>query len=110
MCMIDGGFRGLDSRGCLAHVGLGLVQVLGGGGPGRHEFLVPLDIRFGTGLLGLPLRLLPFGVVQRSLERTRIDLEQQIPLLDLLAVREVDLVRVALTRAIRPSQPSRCDR
>ena len=51
----------------------------------RGEFAelgVALQIEIGVGEIGLVLRLLGLGLVERGLERPRIDLGQQVALLD----------------------------
>ena len=43
---------------------------------------VALDVDLGVGHLRLRLRQLPFRLIERCLERTRIDFEQQLSSMD----------------------------
>ena len=79
----DRGIVGGDLRGQLLHGGaLGVGLLLG------REFAelgVALQVQIGVGEIGLVLGLLGLGLVERGLVRPRIDLDQQITLLDQLA-------------------------
>ena len=60
------------------------------------SLVIALQIEIGVGEIGLVLRLLGLGLVERRLERPRIDLDQRIAFLDELAFLEVDLVDLAV--------------
>ena len=90
----DRGVVGRDLRGQLRDggaLGVGLLP--------RGEFAElgeALQVEIGVGEIGLVLRLLGLGLVERRLERPRIDLDQQIALLDELAFLEGDLDDLAV--------------
>ena len=56
------------------------------------QALVAIEVDLREGELGLRACLDGLGVGQRGLERTRIDGEEQVALLDQLAVAEMDLL------------------
>src|SRR6267378_2304617 len=67
----------------------GVVQILLAGGLLFGQRNVAVDVKFGpalhclgVGKHGLGLRHLPFGLVERGLKRTRIDLKEYLPLPD----------------------------
>ena len=92
--MAIGGLVGRDLRGQLRDGGALGVGLL----PGREfaELGEALQVEIGVGEIGLVLRLLGLGLVERGLERPRIDLDQRIALLDELAFLEGDLVDLAV--------------
>ncbi len=90
----DRGIVGGDLRGQLLHgraLGVGLLL-------GREfaELGVALQIQIGVGQIGLVLRLLGLGLIERGLVRPWIDLDQQITLFHQLAFGEGDLVDLAV--------------
>ena len=90
----NGGIVGRDLRGQLRNgrtLGVGLL-------PGREfaELGVALQIQIGVGQVGLVLRLLGLGLIERCLVRPGIDLDEQVALLDQLALLEGDLVDLAV--------------
>ena len=90
----DGGIVGRDLRGQLRNGGALGVGLL----PGREfaELGVALQIQIGVGQIGLILRLLGLGLIERRLVRPGIDLDQQVALVDELAFLEGDLVDLAV--------------
>ena len=92
--VIELGLRVLDRR----RVGRDLRRELRDGGalrvgllPGREfaELGEALQIEVGVGEIGLVLDLLGLGLIERGLERPRIDLDQRVALLDDLAFLEM---------------------
>src|SRR5437016_5622770 len=91
-----GGFSGLDlsfggGHRCLRRqvVLNGVVQILLASGLLFRQRGVAVDIKFGpalhrlsVGKRGLGLRQLPFGLIERRLKGTRVDLEEPLPLPD----------------------------
>ena len=88
--------------------------------PGR-EFAEPgeaLQIEIGVGEVGLVLRLLGLGLIERGLERPGIDLDQRVALLDQLAFLEGDPVDLAVdagahhdgVEALNGAEPGQIDR
>ena len=76
--------------------GLGaLVESLLGDRAVAHELLGAIEIGLGEGEIGLGLRQRSSGLRDGVLERPLVDGEQQIALLDHLAVAEMDLVEIA---------------
>ena len=76
--------------------GLGaLVEGLLGQGAVAHELLGAIEIGFGEGEIGLGLRQRALRLGDGVLERPLVDGEQQIALLDHLAVAEMDLIEIA---------------
>ena len=63
--------------------------------PGREvvQVLEPHQVELGILKLRLILGLGGFGLIERGLERTRIDLRQHVSRLDVLAFGEIDLCR-----------------
>ena len=90
----DRGFVGGDLGGELGDggaLGVGLLP--------RREFAelgVALKVEIGVGEIRLVLLLLGLGLVERGLERAGVDLDQQIALVDHLALGEGDLVDLAV--------------
>ncbi len=72
-----------------------LIEQLLGDGALAHQRLRALQIGFGEGEISLRLRQIGARLIQRVLERPAVDGEQQVALLDDLAVLEMDLVEVA---------------
>ena len=72
-----------------------LVEGLLGDGAVAHELLGAFEIGFGEGQIGLGLRQSAARLGDRVLERPLVDGEQQIALLDHLAVAEMDLIEIA---------------
>ena len=112
----DRGIVGGDLRGQLLHgraLGIGLLL-------GREfaELGVALQVQVGIGQVGLILRLLGLGLVERGLVRPRIDLDQQIALFHQLAFGEGDLVDLAVdpgphlhgVEALNSAKPGEVDR
>ena len=92
--MSIGAVVGRDLRGQLLDRGALRIGLL----PGR-EFAEPgeaLQVEIGVGEIGFVLGLLGLGLVERSLERPRIDLDQRVAFLDDLAFLEGDLVDLAV--------------
>ena len=99
--VIELGLRVLDQR----RVGGDLRGQLRDGGalrigllPGR-EFAEPgeaLQVEVGVGEIGFVLDLLGLGLVERGLERPRIDLDQRVAFLDELAFLKRDPVDLAV--------------
>ena len=58
--------------------------------------MIALQVEIGVGEIGLVLRLLGLGLIERRLERPRIDLDQRVAFLDELAFLEGDLVDLAV--------------
>ena len=90
----DRGVVGGDLRGQLRDGGALGVGLLPGGE--FAELGVALQVEIGVGEIGFVLRLLGLGLVERSLERPRIDLDQRVAFLDELAFLEGDLVDLAV--------------
>src|SRR5207302_8396619 len=90
----DGSLVGRDLRGQLRNrrtLGVGLLP--------RGEFAefgVALQIEIGVRQIGFVLHLLGPGLVERGLERPRIDLGEQVTLIDRLAFLETDLVDLSI--------------
>ena len=87
--------RGVDRRGVggdrggeLQHHGVLRVELLLGGEVLLGERRVASEIELRVGEIGLVLRLLGDGLVERGLKRSRVDLGQKIALLDHLAFAE----------------------
>ncbi len=82
------------------------------------ELCVALQVEIGVGEIGLILRLLGLGLIERCLERARVDLDQRIAFLDELAFPEVDLVDLAVDagahqhgiEALHGAEPGQIDR
>ena len=74
--------------------GLGVDLLLGDSE--RANLGVALEVALGIGEQRLVERLLGCGLVERGLEGPRVDLQQQIALLDNLAFPEADLVDLAI--------------
>ena len=88
--------------------------------PGREfsELGKALQIEIGIGEIGFVLGLLGGGLIERRLERPRIDLDQGVAFLDELAFLEVDLVDLAVdpgadhdgVEALNGAEPGQVDR
>ena len=101
--------RGVDRRGVggdrggeLQHQRVLRVELLLGGEVLLGERGVAGEVELGVGEVGLVLRFLGDGLVERGLERPRVDLGQKIALLDHLAFVEGDLHDLAVDA--RPDQ------
>ena len=97
------GLRGLDHGvvGCdrgleLIDLGLLLIDDLLRGDVRKHQGLRACEVLLGRGELGLVLRLLGLGLIERGLEQARIDLGQHVALLHMLAFREQHLLQLAV--------------
>ncbi len=88
------GVVGGDLRGQLRDGGALRVGLLPGGE--FAELGEALQVEVGVGEIGFVLGLLGLGLVERGLERPRIDLDQRVALLDELAFLEGDLVDLAI--------------
>ena len=73
-----------------------LVIALPGLEPGAEELGIAVEIELGAGELGLVLLLGRLRLFERRLVGPRIDLEQRIAFLDLLAFLEIDLDDLAV--------------
>ena len=83
-------------RGFGDALGLGaLVEGLLGDGLVAHELRGAREIGLGKGEVGPRLRQVGLGLVERGLERALVDREQEVALLDDLAVGEMDAVEIA---------------
>ena len=92
---MDGCFLRLN-RGFRDPLGLGaLVEGLLGDRLIAHQLLAAGEVRFREREIRLRLRQIGVRLVERSLERPLVDGEEQISLLDHLAVFERDLFEVA---------------
>ena len=89
------GLVGRDRRRGAALRLRALIEGLLGDGAVAHELLGALEVGFGEGEIGLGLREIGARLVERVLERPLVDGEQQIALLDHLAVAEMHLVEIA---------------
>ena len=112
----NGRIVGGDLRGQLRHRGTLGVGLL----PGREfaELGVALQIEIGVGEVGLVLRLLGLGLIERRLVGARIDFGEQVALIDQLAFLERDLVDLAVDagphlhgiEALNGAEPGQVDR
>ena len=68
--------------------------------PGRHQLRVSFEIGLGAGELRLVLLLHCLGLGQRRLVGSRVDLQEQVALLDFLALLEIDLYYLAVDPAL----------
>ena len=92
--VIELGLRVLDQR--RRRPAICAVELRDGGAlgvgllPGREfaELGIALQVEIGVGEIGFVLRLLGLGLVERGLERPRIDLDQRVAFLDELAFLE----------------------
>ncbi len=109
-CIVGGDLRGQLRHG--GSLGVGLL-------PGS-EFAEPgeaLQVQIGIGEIGLILRLLGLGLIERRLERPGVDLGEQVALVDQLAFLEGDLVDLAVDpcahhhriEALNGSEPGQID-
>ena len=87
-CAVDLRLRGAVRLGAL-------IEQLLGDGALAHQRLRALQVGLGEGEIGLRLRQIGAHLIERVLERPAVDGEQQIALLDDLAVLEMDLVEIA---------------
>ena len=62
----------------------------------EHQRLRTREVFLGRGELGLVLRLLGLGLVERGLEQARIDLGEHVALLDVLPLGEQHLLQLAV--------------
>ena len=112
----DGRIVGRQLRGQLGNggaLGIGLL-------PGREfaELGVALQIEIGVGQIGLILRLLGLGLIERRLVGAGIDLDQEVALIDDLAFLEGDLVDLSVdpgpyhdgVETLHRSEPAQIDR
>ena len=88
---VDRGCVGGDRGGELRHQGVLRIELLLGGEVLLGERGVASEIELGVGEIGLVLRLLGDGLVERGLKRSGVDLGQKIALLDHLAFVKGDL-------------------
>ena len=78
--LIDGGLGGLNV-GLGAQVGrLRVIEVLAADGPLGDQRGVPLDVHLGLAEVGLGLGQAALGLVERRLQRPRVDVEQIVAL------------------------------
>ena len=93
---VDRGRVGGDRGGELQHHGVLRVELLLGGEVLLGERGEAREIELGVGEIGLVLRFLRGGLLERRLKRSGVDLGQEIALLDHLAFVEADLHDLAV--------------
>ena len=89
----DGTLVDLDRAFELGHLGAGGIELLTRDGLGG--VLVTLEVEFGIGERGAITGELAFGLGQRNIERTRVDVGERIPGLHGLAFGEIKLHQLA---------------
>ena len=94
--IFDGGLIGLHGgHHLIRQEPLGVVTLLIED-PLVDQVLVTLEDESRVGELGVVLRLFRDGLVQRGLERARVDLREQLPFLHVLALGERHLVELSV--------------
>ena len=115
---LDRGVVGRDRGLELIDLGLLLVDDLLRGDVREHQRLRAREVLLGRGELGLVLRLLGLGLVERGLEQARVDLRQHVAFLDVLAFGEQHLLQLAVDlgvdrhgeRRLHGPEPGQIDR
>ncbi len=87
---LDGGLIGIDGRLRLVDLGLLGVEVLEGLEVLLHQRLETRQVLLGVDQLRLVLALFRHRLIERRLQRRRIDLGEDVAFVDLLALAEVD--------------------
>ncbi len=93
---VDGGLVGLDAGFQLRHQGFLGVQLLRGGGPGFDEPAVTIEVETGIVEQRLILGLVGLRLLQRRRVRRRVDLDQHVAGVHVLALGKVDLDDLAV--------------
>src|SRR3954470_6127972 len=89
---VDGGLIALDQGRLLVYERLLRLKLLLRGERALGQFRITGEVALGVGELRVVLRQLGFGLIKDGLERTRIDLRQEVAGLNDLAFLERDLL------------------